>query len=90
MRPSRLIALALLPAAVAGCGTVGSTLGVGNEYEIVSASPAAISIRYRGDDESLAAGRARDHCAQYGTSPVLRTVTPGEGWRTAVYDCVRA
>lgn len=79
MRTPTLIALAAV--AATGCASIGES------YRIASASPTTITIRYRGD-ESLAAGRAQDHCAVYGRRAQLARVTPDGDWRLAIYDCV--
>lgn len=79
----RTPALAILAAAgLAGCASMGES------YRVVSASPTTITVRYKGD-ESLAAGRAQDHCAIYNRRAVLARVTPeGDDTNLAIYDCV--
>jgi hypothetical protein len=67
---------------VAGCSTLSR-----EDYEIVSASPSAITLSYKGS-ENIAAGRAQDHCAANGRRAQLARVTSDGDRRLAMYDCV--
>jgi predicted small secreted protein len=86
MRVQLLIAAGLAIASVSACSTMNS---VGEDaYVVTSATPDAITLRFREGDLNKATARAEAHCKETNRLAQMVNVMPADGYSMGSFRCM--
>jgi hypothetical protein len=75
-------ALLFVSACANGVGMFGK-----DDYVVTSATPDAVTLRFREGDLNKATARAQAHCSQTGRTAEMVNVSPAEGVSMGTFRC---
>lgn len=72
---------------VSGCANGVGMFGK-DDYVVTSATPDAVTLRFREGDLNKATARAQAHCSQTGRTAEMVSVWPADGESMGTFRCV--